>query len=136
MRMKRRLIVLIAMVALLLPALPLNAGTTNINPPGFTCWDAGKRVHLRFTVAAGSSTVKTLSTFVGRAQDPFYLSPSGNWIVNNRAVSVPAGSTYTTTTGYVKVFSTRAGGGLSTITLSSLAGQPAPTFSWIGWVCI
>jgi hypothetical protein len=63
-------------------------------------------------------------------------NPTSNWYTGWLGINVNPGQTYTRSTGQHKAHSTRYGGGTSYITIHAPTGQPAPTFSWIGWVCI
>lgn len=133
--MRRRLVALLVGFTLLLLPLPADAGIVTINPPGIFC-SIGKVVALRFTVAAGSSTVTNRSNRVGTSNNTIDSSPVADWYTPSQSLNIPAGWSYTVRTNYRKVFSTNTLGNLSWITLKSPVGQPAPTFSWIGWVCV
>lgn len=131
--MRRRLVALAVGFTLLLP-LPANAGVVTINPPGITC-ALGKQVALRFIVAAGSPTVTNRSNRVGVSNNQFDLVPQTDWYTASQSINVPPGAQYTSYTGYRKAFSGNTLGNSSWITLKTPFGQPAPTFSWIGWIC-
>lgn len=114
-------------------ALPADAGQLVIYTPGKTC-AVGSDVALRFTVAAGSPTVISMSYQVGASDDVTHLWPATNW-TGTRYPNAGPGVTRTYNTFFSKVFSTNTGGGSSWVALYTQGATP-PSFSWIGWVCI